>query len=257
MKVNEKEKFEKYILDEEKEFIGWSFNYLTHNGRMKEFPLSWNYYNEIIDYCSHADSLLDMGTGGGEFLSSLTFLPKDTCATEGYEPNIKEAKKRLEPLGINVFSVEEDTALPIPSKRFDLIINRHESFSPLEVMRILKPEGYFITQQVGGLNDIDLNMLLGADNCQYEGWNLDKACESLRSCGFQLKELKEDKVKTRFYDIGAIIYYLKAVPWQIPDFGVDKYYKQLFHIYELIRKQGYIDLICHRFFIIAQKNKRS
>ncbi|MGB6128640.1 MAG: methyltransferase domain-containing protein [Psychrilyobacter sp.] len=253
MYINEKEKFEKYLLDENKNFIGWSFNYLIRSGRMKEFPLSWNYYNEIIDYCSCTNSLLDMGTGGGEFLSSLTFLPKDTCATEGYEPNIKEAKKRLEPLGISVFSVLEHTDLPIPSKRFSLIINRHESFSSLEVMRILKPRGYFITQQVGGLNDIDLNLLLGADNNQYENWNLNKASKSLTSCGFDLKELKEDKVKTRFYDIGAIIYYLKAIPWQIPDFSVDKYYKQLFHIHKFIEKQGYIDLTCHRFFIIAQK----
>ncbi len=253
MNIDEKKRFEGYLLDAEKEFTGWSFNYLTHNGRMKEFPLSWNYYNEIIDYCSGADSLLDMGTGGGEFLSSLTFLPEDTCATEGYKPNIKKAKKQLKPLGITIFPVEDDAELPIPSERFDLIINRHESFSPLEVMRILKSEGYFITQQVGGLNDIDLNLLLGADNCQYEEWNLDKSSESLKSYDFQLKELKEDKVKTRFYDIGAIVYYLKAIPWQIPDFSVDKYYKRLFDIHELIRKQGYIDLICHRFFIVAQK----
>jgi 2-polyprenyl-3-methyl-5-hydroxy-6-metoxy-1,4-benzoquinol methylase len=103
MIINEKKKFEKYISDENEAFLGWDFNYLTRNGRMKGFPLRWNYYNEIRDYCSNATSLLDMGTGGGEFLSSLPFLPKDTCATEGYEPNIKEAKKRLKPLGIDVF----------------------------------------------------------------------------------------------------------------------------------------------------------
>lgn len=70
MKRNDNEKFEKNILDGGKEFKGWSFDYLTHSGRMKEFPLSWNYYNEIMDYCSEASSLLDMGTGGGEFLAS-------------------------------------------------------------------------------------------------------------------------------------------------------------------------------------------
>lgn len=253
--IDEKEQFERYLLDQEKEFRGWSFNYLTRHNRMKEFPLSWNYYNEIVDYCRHINSLLDMGTGGGEFLSSLTFLPKDTCATEGYKPNIKEAKKRLDPLGINVFSVEDNNVLPIPSERFDLIINRHESFSSIEIMRILKPKGYFITQQVGGLNDIDLNLLLGANSNQYEDWNLDKASKSLRSCGLELKKLKEDKVKTRFYDIGAIVYYLKAIPWQIPDFSIDKYYKQLFNIHKFIRKQGYIDLICHRFFVVAQKGQ--
>jgi hypothetical protein len=120
-------------------------------------------------------------------------------------------------------------------------------------MRILKPGGYFITQQVGGLNDIELNMLLGANSPQFEDWNLSSASKELKSCGFKLKELKEDKVKTRFYDIGAIVYYLKAIPWQIPDFSINKYYKYLFHIHELISKQGYIDLTCHRFFIIAQK----
>jgi len=253
MKRNDNEKFEKNILDGDKEFKGWSFDYLTHSGRMKEFPLSWNYYNEIMDYCSEASSLLDMGTGGGEFLASLRFLPKDICATEGYEPNIKEAKKRLEPLGIKVYSVKDDSDLPIASERFDLIINRHESFSPLEVRRILKREGYFISQQVGGLNDIGLNMLLGADSCEFEEWNLSKACQELVACGFELKELKEDKVKTRFYDVGAIVYYLKAIPWQVPDFSVSKYYKKLFNIHKLIEKQGYIDLTCHRFFIVAQK----
>jgi len=43
---------------------------------MKEFPLTWNYYNEIMDYCNNAQTILDMGTGGGEKLSALPFLPK-------------------------------------------------------------------------------------------------------------------------------------------------------------------------------------
>ncbi len=253
MKADERIKFEKSILDGDREFKGWSFDYLTNSGRMREFPLSWNYYNEIMDYCTEASFLLDMGTGGGEFLASLSFLPEDTCATEGYEPNVEEAKKRLEPLGIKVYPVKVDCDLPVPSERFDLVINRHEAFSPLEVRRVLKEGGLFITQQVGGLNDIDLNMLLGAEAYEFEGWSLNKACQSLAACDFDLKELKEDKVKTRFYDVGAIVYYLKAVPWQVPNFTVDKYYKELFNIHKLIEKQGYIDLTCHRFFIVARK----
>ncbi len=27
----------------------------------------------------------------------------------------------------------------------------------------------------------------------------------------------------RFFDIVAIVYYLKAIPWQIPDFSVEQY----------------------------------
>jgi SAM-dependent methyltransferase len=253
MKKNRKEKFKKFILEKDKVFKGWDFTYLSQSGRMNEFPLSWNYYNEIMDYCNEADSLLDMGTGGGEFLSSLSFLPECTCATEGYKPNIKIAKERLEPLGIEVYEVENHNNLPIESEKFDLIINRHESFSVSEVKRILKDKGYFITQQIGGLNDIGLNILLGADDYQFEDWNLNKASKELWNNDFEIATMKQDEAKTRFYDIGAVIYYLEAIPWEIPDFSVEKYYDQLFSVHKFIEKQGYIDVMCHRFFIIAQK----
>ncbi len=70
--------------------------------------------------------MLDMGTGGGEFLSSLAPFPPYTCATEAYPPNVPIAKARLEPLGIEVFQISEDNFLPIPDNTLDLVINRHE-----------------------------------------------------------------------------------------------------------------------------------
>ena len=85
-----------------KHFEGWDFSYLESTNRMQEFPLSWNYRHEVKKRMNRCSSLLDMGTGGGEFLSSLAPLPKIVCATEGYEPNIPIARKELEPLGVKV-----------------------------------------------------------------------------------------------------------------------------------------------------------
>ena len=62
-------------------------------------------------------------------MSSLSPLPKCTCVTEGYEPNIIIAKKRLEPLGVKVYRVDNDESLPFNDETFDLVINRHESYS--------------------------------------------------------------------------------------------------------------------------------
>lgn len=253
MKKNMKEKFNKYIKDYEASFEGWDFSYLSESGRMSEFPLTWNYYNEIMDYCNDAQSMLDMGTGGGEKLSALPFLPKETYATEGYPPNIKIAKERLEPLGIKVYPIEDDNNLPLETDKFDLIINRHESYSVAEVKRILKNNGYFITQQIGGLNDIELNTFLEAEDFQYQDWNLTKASKELLDGGFEIITMKQDQTKTRFFDIGAVVYYLKAIPWQIPDFSVEKYYDKLFSFHRLIENKGFIDVTCHRFFIIASK----
>ena len=91
-------------------FEGWNFSHITATGRMAEAPLSWSYASKLLTRLRKAHSLLDMGTGGGEFLSSLQPLPPLTCATEGYAPNIPVARQRLEPLGVQVYEVGEDRA---------------------------------------------------------------------------------------------------------------------------------------------------
>lgn len=243
-----------YFLEEANEhFSGWDFSYLSSTGRVQEFPLSWNYRNIVKIHMLNAKSLLDMGTGGGEFLSKLMPLPAFTCATEGYAPNYSIAKNRLEPLGIKVYKVDNDNSLPFSDEMFDLIINRHESYSPNEVKRILKENGTFITQQVGGLNDKEINELLDAPKSSFEHWDLQFAVRELKDAGFTIIDQKEDLVKTRFYDIGAIVYYLKAIPWQVHNFTVAKYHEKLRKIHRMIEKESFIDFTCHRFLIIAKK----
>ena len=43
---------------------------------------------------------------------------------------------------------EEDKPLPFADNSFDLVLNRHDSYDVNEVRRVLKPGGYFITQDV-------------------------------------------------------------------------------------------------------------
>ncbi len=77
---------------------GWDFSYIEERSLMED--ISWN-YREIVSSRFKPDiTLMDMGTGGGELLSSFSGLPENTFATEGYPPNISVARKRLESLGI-------------------------------------------------------------------------------------------------------------------------------------------------------------
>lgn len=93
----------------------------------------------------------DAGYGNrrGELLSRLRPFPEIVCATEAYAPNVPIAKERLEPLGVRVMAIQDDNSLPFGDAGFDLVLNKHESFSPTEVRRILRPGGTFLTQQVG------------------------------------------------------------------------------------------------------------
>jgi SAM-dependent methyltransferase len=195
----------------------------------------------------------DMGTGGGEFLAALAPLPDQTFATEGYDPNVKVAQDRLEPLGVKVIHDYTDEQLPFESGSLQLIINRHESFSSSEVHRILAPGGTFITQQVGGQNFKELHGFLRAADHEYQDFNLDGVASDLENAGFKLIYRNEILTKTRIYDIGAVLYYLKAIVWEIPDFTIEKYEGKLRELHEVITEAGYFDATCHRFVVVASK----
>jgi SAM-dependent methyltransferase len=131
-------------------FSGWDFSSLGE--RWKTDEPSWDYPSLARNHMQGITSVLDLDTGGGELLSSLAPFPPQTWATESYTPNINVAKGRLEPLGVHVISNYTDVAIPLPDTSLDLILNRHGSYSEPELMRLLKPGGIFLTEQVGGQN---------------------------------------------------------------------------------------------------------
>jgi SAM-dependent methyltransferase len=249
----EKSEFERLINEAwQHEFTGWDFNFVK--GRMVETPPAWDYRQIVLEHIRSAKSLLDLDTGGGEFLEGLQPLPPGTCATEGYPQNVPVAKARLEPLGVKVFDTHATTRLPFDDASFDLAINRHGGLLPEEIRRVLKPGGVFITQQVGGRNCTQLNDALGSPaDFLSSAWNLDAAVKQLEAAGLKILRREEDFPTAEFKDIGAVVYYLKAVPWQINDFSLEKYYDRLGEMCFTMEQQGSFTVKEHRFLIEAAK----
>ena len=259
-----KETFRAYIEEAARmPFAGWNFEYLTKTGRVVEAPVKWNYYSIVLPYLLKAETMLDMGTGGGEVLSGFPSLPQNTFATEQYRPNVAIARERLEPLGVKVFEIQEEktppynASLPFDNGFFDLIINRHEAYYPRELMRILKPERIFITQQVGSINALSLRQFLMGKDETIANWNLKSAIEELKSTGFDILEQQEDIQFYRFYDAGAVAYFMKAIPWIIDDFTIDEYKDRLWELHVQIQENGFYDTQQHRFIVVAQKGSKA
>lgn len=251
-----KERFEQGLKEAEQPFHGWDFGYITSSGRMQSGVMPWS-YNEMARSCMQdTKRMLDMGTGGGELLSSLLPLPPYTCATEGYTPNIAIAKNRLSPLGVNVYPVIDDAQLPFADGEFDLILNRHESYDEREVWRVLSESGVFLTQQVGWSDCREINDRLGIPMpSDYAGWELGFAVDQLVRNGFHIWDQRESAPVQRFYDIGALVYYLKTIPWQVPDFTVEQFRDPLWDIHLEMEQHGFWEVQQKRFIICATKNK--
>jgi len=243
---------EQWLLEKIAEFQGWDFSRL--DGRWAHDELPWDYAEIVCSYLSPEHRLLDMGTGGGEFLLTLQHPYPLTSVTEAYPPNAELCFEKLAPLGIQVKQVLDDGQLPFENDTFDIIINRHEYFDMREVRRVLKPNGIFITQQVGGENSFDLSAaLIPGVMSQFPEHTLKNNVELIASQAFEILMQAEDFPVTRFFDVGAIVYFAKAAVWDFPGFSVEGCFSQLCNLQEQLEETGLIENREHRFIIVSQK----
>jgi len=195
-----------------------------------------------------------MGTGGGEFLLTLNHPYALTSVTEAYPPNVELCKKKLSPMGIEVKQVIEDSNIPYLDDKFDIIINKHESFDVNEVKRILKKDGFFITQQVGGKNNNNLSSKL-IDNLEIKGskHDLKSNIKLFKKAGFEILYTNEYFPQNKFYDIGALVYFAKIIEWEFPGFSVDTSFDNLYKLQKVLEEKGFVVGTEHRFIIAARK----
>ncbi len=218
----------KWLLEEQEPFAGWDFKHVA--GRMIEDQPPWDYMARAAALMQQAESVLDMDTGGGEKLLELRdHWPQQVVVTEGYPPNITLAQDRLGPLGVAVVSMESSDFTPIPlaDATFDLVLNRHGAFYAADVARILKPGGTFLTKQVHGLWAQDLLAVFGATP-QWPDSVPEKYVSRLKAEGLEIVDVQDWQGNLHFTDVGAIVFYLKTIPWSVPDFAVKRYTEQLF-----------------------------
>lgn len=66
---------------------GWDFSHI-HGRYEEENDLPWDYEQIIHNYLTPNMKLLDLDTGGAEFLLSLNHPSENPAATEAYPPNV-------------------------------------------------------------------------------------------------------------------------------------------------------------------------
>ena len=233
---------------------GWDFSHIDARFSSEEDELPWSFPERIAHYKKDTDRILDIDTGGGEFLLSLGHPYELTSATEGYPPNAELCRKKLVPLGIDIHEVTDYGNMPFLDEYFDLIINRHGSYDVNELLRILKKGGLFLTQQVGCLNDRELvEMLLPDSPVAFPEHDLIHQASALKNAGFDIIEQNEAFRPIKFYDTGALVWFAKIISWEFKDFSVEKCFERLLAAEKEIRKNGFVSGRIHRFYIAARK----
>lgn len=232
---------------------GWDFSHIR--GRYKEeHDLPWHYDSIVRDHLQSDKMVLDYDTGGGEYLLTLNHPYQMTAATEGYAPNVRLCKAKLLPLGIDFRECDNPSKIPYDDKSFDIIINRHGEFDPFEIHRLLKINGVFITQQVGGDNDRDLvEMVLPNTPKPFPHLYLQEQRQAFINAGFEIIMADEAFRSIEFYDIGAFVWFARIIEWEFPDFSVDRCFDKLLEMQSIIEEKGVIKGTTHRYLLVVKK----
>jgi SAM-dependent methyltransferase len=235
---------------------GWDFSWFE--GRASEQRPSWGYALMLAEQIRGVSSAMDVQTGGGEVfdwvLRRAEQQPRVVAATESWPPNASIARDRLAYHRVVVVTAADEGGLPFRSASFELVASRHPVVTDWpEVARVLAPEGVFLSQQVGpGSNQELYEFLMGPQRVNHRR-DPAQAVRRAGEAGLEVVDLRQESVQTTFFDIAAVVYFLRKVPWTVPDFTIQKYRERLAELHHHIEEHGRFVAHSKRYLIEARK----
>jgi len=229
----------------------WDFSWL--DGRAIEDRPTWHYFDRVAERAATVGSALEIEAGVGAMIAALPVLPELAVAAEGFASSVALAGPRLRTRGVHLVVVSQTlVGLPLADDVFELVISRHpiEPWWP-EIARVLKPGGHYFAQHVGPhslrtLSEFFLGPLPEASK-------RDPAFErrAAQDAGLVVQIMDVERPRTAFFDIGAVVYFLRLVPWIVPGFTVAKYRDALRDLDAVIQRDGGFETTSSRILVDA------
>ncbi|GJF28735.1 methyltransferase type 11 [Kitasatospora sp. NE20-6] len=218
---------------------GWDFSWL--DGRATEQRPSWGYQRLLRERLATVGAALDIETGGGEVLAGAAPFPPVMAATESWPPNLARATALLRPLGAVVVAAPGERPLPFADAAFDLVTSRHP-VAPrwTEIARVLRPGGTYLAQHVGPASVFELveHFLGPLPEAARRGRHPDDERAAAEAAGLEAVDVRTERLRTEFHDVGAVVWFLRKVIWMVPGFTVEQYRDRLRDLHGLITSQG-------------------
>lgn len=232
---------------------GWDFSWF--DGRATEQRPSWGYQRLLSNRLATVSAALDVQTGGGEVLAGAPTFPPTMAAVESWPPNAALATERLHPRGVVVVATASESVLPFADESFDLVTSRHpNTVWWREIARVLRPGGGYLAQHIGPATVSEMvEYFVGP---QPEKWALrhpDNERAAAEAAGLQIVEMRLERLRQEFFDIGAVVHFLRKVIWTVPDFSVERYHDRLRELHERIQADG--PFVAHASRVLVEARK--
>ena len=162
--------------------------------------------------------------------------PARLVATESWPPNVAVARDRLRPVGAHVVAVADSPALPFVDGAFDLVVSRHPVVVLWdEIARVLRPGGTYFSQQIGPGTNRELTDFFMGPRPVNQRRSAASARAAAEAAGLEVMDLRDCALRVEFFDVGAVVYFLRKVLWTVPGFTPEAYADRLRAMHEHIR----------------------
>jgi SAM-dependent methyltransferase len=142
-------------------------------------------------------------------------------------------------LGVVVVSDPDRPPLPFADAAFGLVSSRHPaSVWWDEIARVLRPGGVYFAQHVGSRSNAELYEFFLGPQPGPDGRDPDEEAREAAAAGLDVRDLRTERLRVEFRDVGAVVYFLRKVIWTVPDFTVDRYRDKLLELHHLIGAEG-------------------
>lgn len=246
--------FDALVDEAERAPIGaWDFAWL--HGRAAEDRPTWRYFERVAERAADVSTLLEIQAGGGSMIGALPSLPRLSVATEGFPSSVAIAAPRLRSRGVHLVVTSQTLpGLPFVDMTFELVISRH----PIEtwwgeIARVLRPGGAYFAQHVGphSLRSLSEFLMGPLPDASIRDPGVER--RAAEGAGLVVHNMRLEHPGTAFYDIGAVVYFLRLVPWIVPGFTVPTYRESLRELHEAIERHGAFEATASRTLVEATK----
>lgn len=165
--------------------------------------------------------------------------PPTLVATEGWPPNLAKATALLHPLGAVVVADADEPPLPFADDAFDLVTSRHPAtVCWSEIGRVLAPGGVYFAQHVGGGTNVEISEYFLGPLESERGRDHEIEADQARTTGLEIIQCRNERLRLEFFDVGAVVFFLRKVIWTVPGFTVDRYRDRLMELHDQIERDG-------------------
>jgi hypothetical protein len=122
-----------------------------------------------------------------------------------------------------------------------------------EIARVLTPGGTYLSQQIGAGTNRELTDFLMGRQPVNQHRSPERTRAAAEAAGLEVLDLRSCALRVEFFDVGAVVHFLRKVHWTVPGFTPEGYVDRLRALHNHITTEGVFVSTAQRLLVEARR----